>query len=83
MFTNKFDPSQELKNDKAEKLARDIVVQIVETSRMLHQSHFISISPAQKMEIAKCALKTFGKVRGEQIEERIDYLLSKVKIIKK
>ena len=83
MFNNKFDPSQPLAYDKAEKLARDIVVQIVETSRMLLQPHFLGISPAQKMEIAKCALKTFGKVKGEQIEERIDFLLSQVKIIKK
>ena len=83
MFNNRFDPSQPLKHDKAEKLARDIVVQIVETSRMLLQPNFVGISPAQKMEIATCAVKTFGKVKGEQIEERIDFLLNQVKIVKK
>ena len=83
MFGQPFDPSQELKNEKAEKLARDIVVQIVETSRMLGRTKFLDIDPAQKLDIAKCAVKTLGKVRAEEIEARIRYLLSKVTFSKK
>ena len=83
MFSTKFDSSQPLKHDNAEKLAREIVVQIVETSRALHQTQFVGISAAQKMEIGKCAIKTFGKVKGEHIEERINHLLSQVKIVEK
>ena len=78
-----FDPAFELRSADAEKLAREIVIEIVETSRMMGLAKYLDIDPGQKLKIAKCAIKTFGKVKGEEIEERIKYLISQVKIVKK
>jgi len=77
-----FDPTQELKVADAEKLAREIVVEIVEINRGMGRTTYPDIDPTQKMKIAKCAIKTFGKVSGEEIEDRIRYLISQVKIVK-